>query len=177
MSWDEKQLATHLDAMVAAIDARLADRSAVLVGIESGGAWVAEALNARLGTPLPLGTLNPAFYRDDFDTRGLKATVTPSNLPFDIDGQHIVLVDDVLMTGRTIRAAMNELFDFGRPASITLVVLFDIGHRELPIRADISGETLALPPHQRVELRGPSPLVAEIRELVSEDNRETRSQE
>ena len=166
MSWDEKQLAAHLNALAGDIETRLAGKPAVLVGIESGGAWIAEALNQKLGTPLPLGTLNPAFYRDDFDTRGLKATVTPSKLPFDIDGQHIVLVDDVLMTGRTIRAAMNELFDFGRPASITLVVLFDIGHRELPIRADICGETLALPPHQRVELRGPSPLVAEIRELV-----------
>ena len=166
MSWDEQQLQTHLQAMAAALDERLADQSPVLVGIESGGAWVAEALNSKLAAPLSLGTLNPAFYRDDFDTRGLKATVTPSKLPFEIDGKHIVLVDDVLMTGRTIRAAMNELFDFGRPASITLVVLFDIGHRELPIRADICGETLALPPHQRVELRGPSPLVAEIRELV-----------
>lgn len=175
MSWDEQQLQTHLDAMAAAVAERFKEQSPLLVGIESGGAWVAEALNAKLDQPLPLGTLNPAFYRDDFDTRGLKATVTPSKLPFEIDGQHIVLVDDVLMTGRTIRAAMNELFDFGRPASISLVVLFDIGHRELPIRPDICGETLALPPHQRVELRGPSPLIAEIRELVSEDNRETRS--
>ena len=147
----------------------VAGKPAVLVGIESGGAWIAEALNQKLGAALPLGTLNPAFYRDDFDTRGLKATVTPSKLPFEIDGQHIVLVDDVLMTGRTIRAAMNELFDFGRPASITLVVLFDIGHRELPIRADICGETLALPPHQRVELRGPAPLVAEIRDTRPEE--------
>lgn len=175
LSWDEQQLQTHLDTMAVAVAERFAGQAPLLVGIESGGAWVAEALNAKLETPLPLGTLNPAFYRDDFDTRGLKATVTPSKLPFEVDGQHIVLVDDVLMTGRTIRAAMNELFDFGRPASISLVVLFDIGHRELPIRADICGETLALPPHQRVELRGPSPLIAEIRELVAEDNRETRS--
>lgn len=175
LSWDEQQLQSHLNRMADAMAERFAGRTPVLVGIESGGAWVAEALNAKLADPLPLGTLNPAFYRDDFDTRGLKATVTPSKLPFEIDGQHIVLVDDVLMTGRTIRAAMNELFDFGRPASITLAVLFDIGHRELPIRADICGETLALPPHQRVELRGPSPLMAEIRELVGEDNRETRS--
>ena len=177
MSWDEKQLQTHLKGMAEAINEQYGGKSPLLVGIESGGAWVARALNEKLPAPLPLGTLNPAFYRDDFDTRGLKATVTPSKLPFEVDGQHILLVDDVLMTGRTIRAAMNELFDFGRPASISLVVLFDIGRRELPIRADICGETLALPPHQRVELRGPSPLVAEIRELIGEDNRETRSQE
>ena len=175
MSWDEQQWQTHLDAMAAAINERFADKSPLLVGIESGGVWVAQALNDRLPTALPLGSLNPAFYRDDFDTRGLKPTVTPSKLPFDVDGQHILLVDDVLMTGRTIRAAMNELFDFGRPASISLVVLFDIGHRQLPIRADICGETLALPPHQRVELRGPSPLIAEIRNLVVEDDTETRS--
>ncbi|MEQ3635268.1 bifunctional pyr operon transcriptional regulator/uracil phosphoribosyltransferase PyrR [Alcanivorax sp.] len=175
LSWDEQKLQTHLDAMAGAVNERFGDKSPLLVGIESGGAWVAQALNARLPTALPLGSLNPAFYRDDFDTRGLKPKVTPSKLPFDVDGQHILLVDDVLMTGRTIRAAMNELFDFGRPASITLVVLFDIGRRELPIGADICGETLALPPHQRIELHGPSPLIAEIRNLVVEDDTETRS--
>ncbi|MBD3645799.1 MAG: bifunctional pyr operon transcriptional regulator/uracil phosphoribosyltransferase PyrR [Alcanivorax sp.] len=169
LSWDEQQLQTHLDTMAGAITEQYGDRAPLLVGIESGGAWVARALNGKLAEPLPLGTLNPAFYRDDFDTRGLKRTVTPSKLPFEVDGQHILLVDDVLMTGRTIRAAMNELFDFGRPASIALVVLFDIGHRELPIRADICGETLALPPHQRVELRGPAPLVAEIRDTRPEE--------
>ena len=78
MSWDEQQLQTHLDAMAAAINERFADKSPLLVGIESGGAWVAQALNDRLPTALPLGSLNPAFYRDDFDTRGLKPTVTPS---------------------------------------------------------------------------------------------------
>ncbi|MDX1802753.1 MAG: bifunctional pyr operon transcriptional regulator/uracil phosphoribosyltransferase PyrR [Alcanivorax sp.] len=164
MSWDEQQLQQRLDAMAEQIAVNYAGRNPLLVGIESGGAWVAEALNARLPQALPLGTLNPSFYRDDFDTRGLKPSARPSRLPLDVDGQHILLVDDVLMTGRTIRAAMNELFDFGRPASIGLAVLFDIGHRQLPICADICGETLALPPHQRVELRGPAPLVAEIRE-------------
>ncbi|MED5390003.1 MAG: bifunctional pyr operon transcriptional regulator/uracil phosphoribosyltransferase PyrR [Pseudomonadota bacterium] len=177
MSWDAQQLERHLTTMASAITEQYEGRGPLLVGIESGGAWVAQALNDKLPKPLPLGTLNPAFYRDDFDTRGLKRTVTPSKLPFEVEGQHILLVDDVLMTGRTIRAAMNELFDFGRPASISLAVLFDIGHRELPIRADICGETLALPPHQRVELRGPSPLIAEIRDLPSGDETQTRSQE
>ena len=169
MSWDEQQLQTHLETMARAITEQYGESAPLLVGIESGGAWVAQALNEKLAKPLPMGTLNPAFYRDDFDTRGLKSTVSPSKLPLEVDGQHILLVDDVLMTGRTIRAAMNELFDFGRPASIALVVLFDIGHRELPIRADICGETLALPPHQRVELRGPAPLVAEIRDTRPEE--------
>lgn len=167
MSWDQQQLDHHLAKMAQELSRLSEQRSPVMVGIESGGPWVADALNGKLATPLPLGTLNPTFYRDDFNTRGLKRSAGPSSLPFDVDGQHVVLVDDVLMSGRTIRAAMNELFDYGRPASILLVVLFDIGHRELPIRADICGEVLALPPHQRVELRGPSPLVAEIRESVA----------
>ncbi|EKF73399.1 transcriptional regulator PyrR [Alcanivorax hongdengensis A-11-3] len=169
MSWDEQQLQQRLDTMAEQIGQWMTGREPLLVGIESGGAWVAEALNQRLPSALPMGTLNPSFYRDDFDTRGLKPATRPSKLPFDVDGRHILLVDDVLMTGRTIRASMNELFDFGRPASITLAILFDIGHRQLPIRADICGETLALPPHQRVELRGPAPLVAEIREIRPEE--------
>ena len=94
LSWDEQQLQTHLDTMAGAITEQYGDRAPLLVGIESGGAWVARALNAMLAKPLPLGTLNPAFYRDDFDTRGLKRTVTPSKLPFEVDGQHILLVDD-----------------------------------------------------------------------------------
>lgn len=164
LHWSEAQTAALLDRMA---DALLApgEQPVSLVGIQSGGAWVAAALNERLAAPLPVGTLDVSFYRDDFDTRGLKRSVKPSDLPFEVDGAHLVLVDDVLMTGRTIRAAMNELFDYGRPASIRLVVLFDIGHRELPIRPDICGETLALPPHQRVELRGPAPLVAEVRTI------------
>lgn len=165
MRWNQAQIDSLLDGMAEALALDSGEPPPSLVGIQSGGAWVAEALNQRLPTPLPLGRLDVSFYRDDFDTRGLKRSVKPSDLPFDVDGANLVLVDDVLMTGRTIRAAMNELFDFGRPASIRLAVLFDIGHRQLPIRADICGETLALPPHQRVELRGPAPLVAEVIEI------------
>lgn len=166
MSWDNAQLQAHIARMAEAVTAHYRDTEPCLVGIESGGVWVADALNARLAKPLPQGSLNTAFYRDDFTTQGLKPDIGPSRLPFDVDGRHILLVDDVLMTGRTLRAAMNALFDYGRPASIALAVLFDIGHRELPIRADFCGESLALPPHQRVELRGPEPLVAEIRDII-----------
>ncbi|MBM7332259.1 bifunctional pyr operon transcriptional regulator/uracil phosphoribosyltransferase PyrR [Alloalcanivorax marinus] len=165
MRWNEAEIEARLTAMAERVAADYGEAPPALVGIQSGGAWVAEALNARLATAAPLGSLDVSFYRDDFDTRGLKRTVKPSDLPFEVDGAHLLLVDDVLMTGRTIRAAMNELFDYGRPASIRLAVLFDIGHRELPIRPDICGETLALPPHQRVELRGPAPLVAEVIEI------------
>ncbi len=133
-----------------------------LIGIHSGGVWVAEALHQRLNHPGPLGTLNINFYRDDFSQRGLHPRVMPTSLPFDVDNAHIVLIDDVLMSGRTVRAALNEVFDYGRPASITLVTLFDIGRRELPISADICGEHLALPAPLRVKLQGPSPLTADI---------------
>ena len=92
--------------------------------------------------------------------------VTPSNLPFDVEGRHIVLVDDVLYTGRTIRAAMNEIFDYGRPASITLAVLIDRGGRELPIQADVTGNTLQLKPGEHVKLLGPEPLALEISKTI-----------
>lgn len=167
MRWNESEIETRLATMAAEVSARYVGKTPLLVGIHSGGAWVAAALNRHLPTPLPVGSLDANFYRDDFGTRGLKRPVKPSHLPpgVEVDGADLLLVDDVLMTGRTIRAAMNELFDYGRPASVALAVLFDVGHRELPIRADICGETLALPPHQRVELRGPAPLVADIIEI------------
>ncbi|MEH6388532.1 MULTISPECIES: bifunctional pyr operon transcriptional regulator/uracil phosphoribosyltransferase PyrR [Pseudomonas] len=128
------------------------------VGIHTGGVWIAKQLHSRCFPDAPLGTLDIAFYRDDFEQHGLPQRVRPSELPFSIDDRHLVLVDDVLMTGRTIRGALNELFDYGRPASVTLVTLLDIEARQLPIRADILGASLVLPPGRRVKLTGPSPL-------------------
>lgn len=110
-----------------------------LVGIHSGGAWLAERLQRDLKLAQPFGTLDISFYRDDFDKIGLHSQVMPSDIPFPVAGKHLILVDDVLYTGRTIRAAMNELFDYGRPASIRLAVLVDRGGRELPIAAAIVG--------------------------------------
>ncbi|MDH1009004.1 bifunctional pyr operon transcriptional regulator/uracil phosphoribosyltransferase PyrR [Pseudomonas nicosulfuronedens] len=136
------------------------------VGIHTGGIWVAQELLKALGSDEILGILDVSFYRDDFTRSGLHPQVRPSELPFEIDGQHLVLVDDVLMSGRTIRAALNELFDYGRPASVTLVSLVDLNKRELPIRPDVVGETLSLAPNERVKLRGPAPLVLE-RTLLS----------
>jgi pyrimidine operon attenuation protein/uracil phosphoribosyltransferase len=124
----------------------------VIVGIHTGGVWVAERLHAMLKCTLPLGTLDISFYRDDFSRIGLHPQVKPSSLPFDLEGRDILLVDDVLHSGRTVRAAMNELFDYGRPASIRLAVLVDRGGHELPIRPDYTGLTLAVPDHQNINL-------------------------
>lgn len=127
--------------------------NSALVGIHSGGVWVAEKLQRELGPGIPLGMLDISFYRDDFSRIGLHPEVKPSAIPFEVEGRDIILVDDVLYTGRTVRAAMNELFDYGRPASILLAVLVDRGGRELPIVAQITGVFLALPPSQHLVLR------------------------
>ncbi len=110
-----------------------------LIGIYSGGAWIAERLHRELGLTTPLGTLSSAFHRDDYGRRGLPPEMKATRLPFEIKGADIVLVDDILYTGRTVRAALNELFDYGRPARVELAVLLDRGGRELPIEARYCG--------------------------------------
>jgi len=155
---------------------RLADRIAnrkldnpLVVGIHTGGSWIAEHLQQRLAEAglvnEPLGTLDISFYRDDFTRIGLNPKVKPSALPVATEDRHIILVDDVIMSGRTIRAALNVLFDFGRPASVTLVTLFDLDANELPIRADIVGQHLQLPANQRIKLTGPTPLGLELQNI------------
>ncbi|MDX1456268.1 MAG: bifunctional pyr operon transcriptional regulator/uracil phosphoribosyltransferase PyrR [Marinobacter sp.] len=139
----------------------------VLIGIRTGGVWIADLLHKRLGLTEPLGELDISFYRDDFSRIGLNPKVKPSHLPFETDGRHIILVDDVIMSGRTIRAAMNEIFDYGRPASIILATLIDMGSRELPIQPDVVAQSLSLKGSQRVKLRGPDPLRVELRETQS----------
>jgi pyrimidine operon attenuation protein/uracil phosphoribosyltransferase len=109
-------------------------------------------MHQSLGIMLPLGTLDVSFYRDDFDQIGLHPQVKPSDIPFEVEGSHIILVDDVLYTGRTIRAAINELFDYGRPASIRLATLIDRGGREIPITAQFVGATLVLPEDKMLAL-------------------------
>jgi pyrimidine operon attenuation protein/uracil phosphoribosyltransferase len=123
-----------------------------VIGIHTGGVWIAERLHQALGLTLPLGTLDVSFYRDDYRKIGLHRDVKPSQLPFEVEGRHLVLVDDVLYTGRTIRAAMNELFDYGRPASIRLAALVDRGGRELPIAPQFLGAAIALEAGQSLEL-------------------------
>ena len=135
----------------------------VMIGIHTGGTWVASHLHRQLELDEPLGELNIAFYRDDFSRIGIHPRVTPSNLPFEIDNKHIILVDDVLHTGRTIRAALNEIFDYGRPASVILAVLVERSGRELPIQADIVGKSMTLNNNDHVKLSGPEPLALVIK--------------
>ena len=123
-----------------------------IVGIYTGGAWVAERLHAALGWPVPLGQLAVTLHRDDFGRIGLHREKRRSLIPFDVEGREVVLVDDVLHTGRTIRAALNEVFDFGRPRAVRLAVLVDRAGRDLPIGADYVGERIELPADEELVL-------------------------
>ena len=134
----------------------------VMIGIHTGGVWVAERLHSELHIQEPLGKLDISFYRDDFTRIGMNPRVRPSQIPFDIDDRHIILVDDVIQSGRTIRAAMNEIFDFGRPASIILTSLIERSGRELPIQPDVIGLTPPLATNEHIRLQGPDNLRLEI---------------
>jgi pyrimidine operon attenuation protein/uracil phosphoribosyltransferase len=140
-----------LARLVQAIAPELTPETA-LVGVHTGGAWIAERLHAHLGIVQPLGVLDISFYRDDFSRIGLHPQVKPSRIPFQVEDRPLIVVDDVLYSGRTVRAAMNELFDYGRPASIRLAVLVDRGGRELPICADFAGARLNLPADRNLQL-------------------------
>lgn len=129
----------------------LMPEDAALVGIWSGGAWLAERLQKDLELAGEHGVISSALHRDDFSSKGL-ASADPTRLPFDIEGRHILLIDDVLYTGRTTRAVINELFDFGRPASVTLAVLVDRGGRELPIHPAYSAARVTVPSGQKLRL-------------------------
>ena len=122
-----------------------------LVGVASGGAWLAERLKTDLGLKEDIGILSSSMHRDDFSQRGLSSS-GQTVLPFDVNGAHLIVVDDVLYTGRTIRAVLNELFDYGRPASVKLMVLVDRGGRELPVQADLAVARVVLPASQALEL-------------------------
>lgn len=160
---------TLIATMAEQLRAQLAARgvsNAAMVGIHTGGVWVAERLHRALGLQIPLGSLDISFYRDDFTRIGMNPQVRPSDLPFDIDDRHIILVDDVLHTGRTIRAALNELFDYGRPASITLAVLVERSGRELPIEAAVIGRKMDLRNGEHIKLTGPEPLHLELQKTA-----------
>lgn len=140
-----------LSKLAASLQPLITEKTA-LVGIHSGGAWLMERLLPMLGKNLAHGILDVSFYRDDYSQRGLHSETVPSEIPFDVTDCHIILIDDVFYTGRTIRAAMNELFDYGRPASITLAVLVNRGGRELPIAPQISAFDTHLDAQENLQL-------------------------
>ena len=129
----------------------LATGSTRLVGITSGGAWLAQRLQKDLGLPGEAGTISSALHRDDFSSRGM-ASAAATSLPFEVDGADILVLDDVLYTGRTLRAILNELYDFGRPAQVRLAMLVDRGGRELPVQADFAAARVSLPASQSLAL-------------------------
>jgi pyrimidine operon attenuation protein / uracil phosphoribosyltransferase len=140
------------EQLAAELRPRIGPKSA-MVGLYTGGAWLAERLHKLLGMSSPLGLMDIAFYRDDYAARGLKHDPKRTKIPFDVNGSELLLVDDVLYSGRTVRAAMNELFDYGRPQSISLVVLADRGGRQLPICPQYCGAKLDVPAGMRLRLK------------------------
>jgi len=137
--------------LVTELKPRIGPKTA-MVGLYTGGAWLAERLHKDLALKAPLGLMDIAFYRDDYSARGLKRDPKRTKIPFDVNGAELLLVDDVLYSGRTVRAAVNELFDYGRPASISLVVLADRGGRQLPICAQYCGAKVDVPSGMRLRL-------------------------
>ncbi|NCA69303.1 MAG: bifunctional pyr operon transcriptional regulator/uracil phosphoribosyltransferase PyrR [Sphingobacteriia bacterium] len=133
-------------------------KAPLMIGIHTGGVWVADQLHARLALAEPIGQLDISFYRDDFTRIGIHPQVRPSHLPFGIDDRHLILVDDVLQSGRTIRAALNVLFDYGRPASVILATLVERDGRELPIEPNVVGLHAHLGRGEQIKLSGPRPL-------------------
>lgn len=152
---------TLLDTIAGEIAARQLNNP-LLIGIHTGGVWLANELHKRLDLEDPVNTIDITFYRDDYEKVGLQPNVKGSHLPSDMHDRDVILVDDVLFTGRTIRAAMNEIFDYARPDSIMLVVLVDRGGRELPIQADVIGEKIELSANQHIKLKGPDELTLQI---------------
>ncbi len=137
--------AEHLIATLAETMRPRVTADTCLVGIHTGGVWLAERLHGLLGLSQPLGSIDVSFYRDDYAAKGLHPQPQGSRIPFDVEDAHIVIVDDVLYTGRTTRAALNELFDYGRPSRVDLAVLIDRGGRELPIAPSFCALTLPAP--------------------------------
>ena len=158
ISSDINSLLKRMAAELTSLVSQRCIEDPVMIGIQTGGVWLAQRLHGMLAITEPLGRLDISFYRDDFTRMGMNPQVKPSYLPFNLDDRHIILVDDVLHTGRTIRAALNEIFDYGRPGSVTLAVLVERSGRELPIEAAVVGQHLELARGQHVKLTGPDPL-------------------
>lgn len=164
MPLDAELLIEHMESQLRQLLSARDLTDPLMVGIHTGGLWVAERLHARLGLKEPLASLDISFYRDDFSRIGMHPQVRPSKIPSGVENRHIILVDDVLYTGRTVRAALNELFDYGRPMTVTLAVLIDRGGRELPIEAQAVGARIELKRSQQIKLQGPDQLSLRIEE-------------
>jgi pyrimidine operon attenuation protein/uracil phosphoribosyltransferase len=137
----------------------------LMIGIRTGGVWIAEQMHERLNISEPLGLLDISFYRDDFSQIGVNPNVKPSQLPPQIEGRDIILIDDVFYTGRTIRAALNEIFDYGRPNQVVLAVLIERDGRQIPLCPDCVGASITLNAGQRIKLTGPEPLAIHLQTL------------
>ncbi len=155
-----EKMAGDLRSLMA--ERKLSAADPVMIGIRTGGVWIAQRLHRELGLKKEPGILDINFYRDDFSRIGLYPRVKPSVIKSDLNNQHIILVDDVLHTGRTICAALNEIADYGRPAAITLAVLINRRGREMPVAADIRGADITLGRDEQIKLRGPDRLGIEI---------------
>ena len=155
---DISELLSNLEASLKRIIDERQLVNPLMIGIRTGGVWIAEQMHRRLNIGEPLGLLDISFYRDDFSQIGVNPNVKPSHLPTHIEGRDIILIDDVFYTGRTIRAAMNEIFDYGRPNQIVLAVLIERDGRQIPLSPDCVGASIKLAAGQRIKLTGPEPL-------------------
>lgn len=160
-----KNVLDHLEAELRKVILDRQLNNPVMIGIRTGGVWVAEQMHQRLQLAEPLGLLDISFYRDDFSQVGVHPNVKPSALPTHIEGRDVILVDDVFYTGRTIRAALNEIFDYGRPDQVVLAVLIERDGRQIPLCPDCVGERISLSPGQRIKLTGPEPLGIHVQSI------------
>lgn len=152
-----KKIAKDLDTLIK--ERNVTDP--VFIGVRTGGVWIAQRLCDLMQISSELNILDINFYRDDFSRIGLSPQVKPSDIKSNIDNRHVILIDDILQTGRTTCAALNEIGDYGRAATITFVVLIDRAGREIPINADVCGMQISLDANQQIKLRGPDPLYVE----------------
>lgn len=165
---DNPNVASLLDTLEKQLAQAITERKLtdpLMIGIRTGGVWVAEQLHQRLKLRQALGLLDISFYRDDFSQIGVNPNVKPSQLPAQIENQNIILVDDVFYTGRTIRAALNEIFDYGRPKQVLLAVLIERDGKQIPISPDCVGTKISLAAGKRIKLTGPMPLAIEIQSV------------
>ncbi|CAA9892711.1 Pyrimidine operon regulatory protein / Uracil phosphoribosyltransferase [Candidatus Methylobacter favarea] len=168
MTLNYLQIPDLLNNLEAALRRSIVERkltSPLMIGIRTGGVWIAEHMHQRLNIEEALGLLDISFYRDDFSRIGVNPNVKPSQLPPNIEGRDIILIDDVFYTGRTIRAALNEIFDYGRPKQVVLAVLIKRDGKQIPINPDCAGASIILNADQRLKLTGPEPLTIELQTI------------